>query len=79
VLTALVATWLVRRIPPHLLGVLVGGVILLTNARTLAMTVDLRPAASAVAYLSIATLWLAALAYVVLSRRFHTTPQCVSR
>jgi hypothetical protein len=43
------------------------------------MTVDLRPAASAVAYLSIATLWLAALAYVVLSRRFRTTPQCVSR
>jgi hypothetical protein len=34
-IAAPIAAWLVRRIPPRMLGSLVGGVIVLTNARTL--------------------------------------------
>ncbi|ARA96800.1 MULTISPECIES: sulfite exporter TauE/SafE family protein [Geobacillus] len=35
IVAAPIAAWLVRKLPSHLLGVLVGGLIILTNARTL--------------------------------------------
>lgn len=35
------AAWAVRRLPAHLLGVLVGGMILLTNIRTVAVAFDI--------------------------------------
>lgn len=35
IIAAPIAAWLVRKMPSHLLGVLVGGVIILTNVRTL--------------------------------------------
>ncbi|MGG3018209.1 sulfite exporter TauE/SafE family protein [Geobacillus stearothermophilus] len=35
VIAAPIAAWLVRKLPSHLLGVLVGGLIILTNVRTL--------------------------------------------
>lgn len=38
VVAAPIAAWLVRLIPPHIMGVLVGGFIILVNARTLLMT-----------------------------------------
>ena len=34
-IAAPIAAWLVRHIPPRLLGSLVGGIIVLTNVRTL--------------------------------------------
>ncbi len=35
IVAAPIAAWLVRKLPSHLLGVLVGGLIILTNVRTL--------------------------------------------
>ncbi|MGL4174106.1 MAG: sulfite exporter TauE/SafE family protein [Actinomycetota bacterium] len=60
-----IAAWLVRHIPPRILGSLVGGLIILTNSRTL-LNSDVVDAATSVRYLiyaSIATVWVAAVAY----------------
>lgn len=38
VVAAPIAAWLVRLLPPHLMGVLVGGFIIVVNARTLLLT-----------------------------------------
>ncbi|WP_163102368.1 sulfite exporter TauE/SafE family protein [Peribacillus alkalitolerans] len=38
IISAPIAAWLVRKLPAHLLGVLVGGLIILTNSRTLITT-----------------------------------------
>ncbi|HWO96446.1 MAG TPA: sulfite exporter TauE/SafE family protein [Bacillus sp. (in: firmicutes)] len=38
VIAAPIAAWLVRLIPPHIMGVLVGGFIIFVNARTLLLT-----------------------------------------
>jgi uncharacterized protein len=67
VIAAPIAAWLVRHIPPRVLGSAVGGVIILTNSRTLLRSdwVDapdgVRYAVYAVTYL----VWAAALAYSI--------------
>jgi uncharacterized protein len=67
VVAAPIAAWLVRHIPPRVLGSAVGGIIILTNARTLlksdwvAAPDELRYVAYAVIY----ALWAAALAYSI--------------
>jgi uncharacterized protein len=65
VIAAPIAAWLVRHIPPRILGSAVGGVIVLTNVRTLLRS-DWGAAPGAVqtvAYLAIAAVWVAAIAY----------------
>jgi uncharacterized protein len=52
-LAAPLAAWLVRRLAPRKLGVIVGAAILLTNARTLASTFGVEGAWRATLYLSI--------------------------
>ncbi|HEV3398706.1 MAG TPA: TSUP family transporter, partial [Actinomycetes bacterium] len=47
------AAWLVRRLPPRKLGVIVGAAILLTNARTLASTFGIHGAWRVAMYLAI--------------------------
>ena len=49
------AAWLVKRLAPRRLGVIVGAAILLTNARTLASTFGVEGAWRATLYLSIVT------------------------
>jgi uncharacterized membrane protein YfcA len=49
------AAWLVKRLAPRKLGVIVGAAILLTNARTLASTFGVEGAWRATLYLSIVT------------------------
>jgi uncharacterized protein len=65
VIAAPIAAWLVRHIPPRILGSAVGGVIILTNVRTLLRS-DLVGASGnvqTVAYVAIAIIWAAAIAY----------------
>lgn len=50
VVAAPIAAWLVRKMHPRLLGTSVGGIIILTNMRTLLTTVDFRPAFTFAAY-----------------------------
>ncbi|MFC4115259.1 sulfite exporter TauE/SafE family protein [Nonomuraea zeae] len=67
VIAAPIAAWLVRHIPPRILGSAVGGVIVLTNVRTLLRSdwIDASGAVQTIAYLVIAAIWAAAIAYSV--------------
>ena len=66
-----IAAWLVRHIPGRVLGSLVGGVIVLTNTRTIMKSdyIDASDGARVVAYLVIAILWAAAIAWSVRAYR----------
>ena len=66
-IAAPIAAWLVRHIPPRVLGSAVGGVIVLTNTRTLLRSDWIAaPAGLALAiYIAIALVWIAAVAYSV--------------
>ena len=67
VIAAPIAAWLVRHIPPRILGSLVGGLIILTNTRTLLRSdwIDAPGNVQTVAYLAIAIIWAAAIVYSV--------------
>ncbi|MGZ0711731.1 sulfite exporter TauE/SafE family protein (plasmid) [Coraliomargarita sp. W4R53] len=60
------AAWLVRKLPPRLLGSLVGGVIVFTNVRTLLIVTEAPAVAVVWTLTAIAALWAAA---VVISWR----------
>ncbi len=67
IIAAPVAAWLVRHIPPRVLGSLAGGIIVFTNIRTL-LTSDWIDAASGtrtVCYVVVFVLWAAATAYSI--------------
>jgi uncharacterized membrane protein YfcA len=64
-----IAAYLVRVIPPQLLGSLVGGFIVLTNARTICNSFGVTGAGAAATYLGITALWAAAVAWSV--RRYR--------
>jgi uncharacterized protein len=67
VIAAPIAAWLVRHIPPRVLGSAVGGLIILTNTRTLLRSdwIDASDATRWVFYAVIYALWAAALAYSI--------------
>ncbi|MFI7613539.1 sulfite exporter TauE/SafE family protein [Nonomuraea terrae] len=67
VIAAPIAAWLVRHIPPRILGSAVGGMIILTNVRTLLRSdwVDASGGVQTVAYIAIAVIWVAAIVYSV--------------
>ncbi|MDG4831998.1 TSUP family transporter [Solwaraspora sp. WMMD1047] len=65
-----IAAWLVRIVPAQLLGAAVGGLIVLTNARTLMNGLDLVPAGDrSTVYLVIVAGWLTATAFAVRALR----------
>lgn len=71
VIAAPIAAWLVRHIPPRVLGSAVGGVIILTNTRTLLRS-DWIDASDGVRYTFYAVIylaWAAALAYSIREHR----------
>ncbi|MFE5708843.1 sulfite exporter TauE/SafE family protein [Rhodococcus koreensis] len=65
VLAAPLAAWLVRHIPPRLLGASVGGIIVLTNTRSLIRSdwIDLPAAVSRAIYTVIIAAWIGAFLY----------------
>lgn len=67
VLAAPIAAWLVRIVPPRVLGSAVGGMIVLTNGRTILRSdwVDAPGGVRAVVYVVVAMVWAAALAYSI--------------
>ncbi len=67
IVAAPIAAWLVRHIPPRVLGSAVGGVIILTNTRTLLRSdwIDAPDDARYVIYAAIYALWAAAIVYSV--------------
>jgi uncharacterized membrane protein YfcA len=73
VVAAPIAAWLVRHIPPRVLGSAVGGIIVLTNTRTLLKS-DWIAAPDATRYLvyaAIYALWAAALYYSIKQYQAH--------
>ncbi|MEU2662533.1 sulfite exporter TauE/SafE family protein [Micromonospora sp. NBC_01740] len=64
-IAAPIAAWLVRIVPAQLLGAAIGGVIVLTNARTLMRSADLGGPARPAVYALLAVAWAAALALAV--------------
>lgn len=69
VLAAPLAAWLVRIVPAHLLGVSVGGLIIVTNARTLLAALGVDAPARAPFYVAAAVLWVTAILMATRSRR----------
>ncbi|MGS2618851.1 sulfite exporter TauE/SafE family protein [Micromonospora sp. LZ34] len=67
IVAAPIAAWLVRHIPPRVLGSAVGGIIILTNARTLLRSdwIDASDGVRYTVYAVIYLVWAAALAYSV--------------
>jgi uncharacterized protein len=71
VIAAPIAAWLVRHVPPRVLGSAVGGVIVLTNTRTILRSdwVDAAAATRFGVYATIAAVWAAALAHSIRQHR----------
>lgn len=65
VIAAPIAAWLVRHVPPRILGSAVGGLIIITNVRTLLLSdwVQAGDGLRAVIYALLYVVWAAALAY----------------
>jgi uncharacterized membrane protein YfcA len=70
-IAAPLAAWLVRHIPPRMLGSLVGGIIVLTNTRTLLRSdwVDAPDGARTPIYVAISLVWAAAVGWSLLQHR----------
>ncbi|KRE41915.1 sulfite exporter TauE/SafE family protein [Knoellia sp. Soil729] len=70
-IAAPIAAWLVRHLPPRVLGSAVGGLIVLTNIRTLlgSSWVDAGDAVKAGTYLVVAVAWVAAITWSVSEHR----------
>ncbi|GIF26566.1 putative membrane protein YfcA [Actinoplanes tereljensis] len=73
VIAAPIAAWLVRHIPPRVLGSAVGGIIILTNVRTLLRSdwIDAPDTTRYAVYTVIYVIWVAALAYSIQQYRLH--------
>jgi hypothetical protein len=71
IIAAPIAAWLVRHIPPRVLGSAVGGIIILTNIRTLLRSdwIDASDGVRYSVYAVIYLVWAGALAYSVLQYR----------
>lgn len=71
VIAAPIAAWLVRLVPARILGVAVGGLIILTNSRTLMRTdwLGVAPSTRGVVYTLIVVLWILAGSYVIQQHR----------
>ncbi|OLF05571.1 permease [Actinophytocola xinjiangensis] len=67
VIAAPIAAWLVRHVPPRVLGSAVGGIIILTNTRTLLRSdwIDASDGVRNIFYIVIFLVWAAALAYSI--------------
>src|SRR6185312_7187592 len=71
IVAAPIAAWLVRLLPPRVLGSAVGGVIILTNVRTLLRSdwIDAPDAVRYTFYAVIYAVWASALAYSIVQYR----------
>jgi hypothetical protein len=68
------AAWLVQKVAARLLGALVGGFILLTNARTIFAETAEATAVRGWTYAAIVIVWIAAVALVVRAHRRDGSP-----
>jgi hypothetical protein len=71
VIAAPIAAWLVRHVPPRVLGSAVGGLIIITNIRTLMLSdwIDAGDGTRLAVYVILYAVWAAALAYSIREHR----------
>ena len=69
VVAAPIAAYLVRVVPPQLLGAAVGGLIVLTNSRTVMKALDTPTAARLAVYAAVAVAWAVAFTFAVRALR----------
>lgn len=74
-IAAPLAAWLVRKLPPQVLGVSVGGLILITNTRTVGEAAGASDQLLVIAYLTFAAIWLALLTAAIATVRRDRAPQ----
>jgi uncharacterized membrane protein YfcA len=74
IVAAPLAAWLVQLLTARILGAAVGGLILLTNGRTMFDSFDVRGEVRNPVYLAIAAVWIAAVAFVVYRHRRDGLP-----
>lgn len=65
IIAAPIAAWLVKIIPTNLLGTLVGGIIIITNIRTLLAALDISQIISLYTYIILGALWIIAVVSVI--------------
>ncbi|MHA6631298.1 sulfite exporter TauE/SafE family protein [Pseudonocardia sichuanensis] len=75
VLAAPLAAWLVTKVPAPVLGTAVGGIIVLTNTRTILRALEVGGAATTAVYLVIVVLWVAAVTTAVAKLRQTTADE----
>jgi uncharacterized membrane protein YfcA len=74
VCAAPIAAWLVQKVAPRLLGASVGGLIVITNARTMFEVLEVSPGTRALVYAALAAAWLGAVVLVVRRHRRENIP-----
>ncbi|WP_079084656.1 TSUP family transporter [Streptomyces dysideae] len=76
-----IAAWLVRILPPRVLGSVVGGVILVTNVRTLLNSdwLGVSGGLATTVYVALYALWAAALGYSIRAYRKEQTAEAEAR
>jgi uncharacterized protein len=72
-----IAAWLVRKLPARVLGAAVGGLILVTNAKTFGEAVGVPGEALAIGYAVLVVVWIASIASAVVAvrRDLRAVPQ----
>ncbi|WP_026559136.1 sulfite exporter TauE/SafE family protein [Bacillus sp. J37] len=65
IIAAPIAAWLVQKVPAQLMGVLVGGFIILVNARTIVHTWIENDVIYPYIYIGIALIWIVAISYTI--------------
>ncbi|GAA1245460.1 sulfite exporter TauE/SafE family protein [Prauserella halophila] len=69
IVAAPLAAWLVRRLPPRILGAAAGGLIVFTNSRALLASLDVPPTVTVTVLAGIGVLWAAGLTAAIRSIR----------
>lgn len=78
IIAAPIAAWLIKIIPINLLGTLVGGIIIITNIRTLLGALDVSQSISLFTYLVLAILWAVAIVNVIFKIRKGSNKQLMN-
>ena len=74
IIAAPIAAWLVRLLSPRLLGACVGGMIVVTNARTIMDAAGASGPVRALVYVVLGAVWVTAIALVLRAHRRHGVP-----
>ncbi len=69
-----IAAWVVRHLNARVMGTAVGGVILLTNARTFLKAVGVDPSLNTLVYMALAAVWIVALYFAISAARRKAEP-----